>query len=473
MTSSRYIQTQADAAHASKLSIRVRLGFGIGDFGLNGFYTGLNLFLLYYYTDVLGIRPAIAGLLFAAPLVWDAITDPLMGVMAGRTRSRWGRLRPYLLFGCVPLGLSFIGLFAAPLLFPNTVVLASFVGHLIFRTLFTVVSVPYSALTANLSTNSGERGVLTAFRMSFATLGGLAVAVSMLPIADLLAPGDRLHGIFLTSIIYASVGTAAIALSFMSTKERIVSEAPTRFSPGALVEQILKNRPLMILLSAIFTAGMGAAIFAKAIIYYVERVLPVDLSITLPLSILMASIAASVPVWGLISKYVEKRTAWLSGSVIVLFCQLVLLSFPPQTAPIFLFLIGFSGFGHAAYVVTFWSMLPDTVEVGEWHTGVREEAMIYGINQLVLKAGSALGIAVLGFSLDLIGYKAARAIDAATTQALPAISIGVPLLCLLMSITIISFYKIDRDLHARLTRHLSRQRNKVCGAVSIGTPKSS
>ncbi|MEL7546071.1 MAG: glycoside-pentoside-hexuronide (GPH):cation symporter [Pseudomonadota bacterium] len=445
------------------LSVFQRIGFGVGDFGLNGFYTGLNLFLLYYYTDVLQIRPALAGLLFAAPLVWDAVTDPLMGIIASRTRSRWGRLRPYLLFGCAPLALSFAGLFAAPIMFPSTVFAASLVAHLIFRTVFTVVAVPYSALTANLTSDSGERGALTAFRMTFATLGGLAVAASMLPISDILAPGDRRLGIFLTSLIYAAIGAAAIAAAFLSTRERVDTEQAVQFSLSEFARQFVLNRPLMVLLAAIFIAGMGSAIFAKAIIYYVERVLPFKLSITLPLTVLMACIAFSIPIWGYISKHIEKRTAWLTGSMIVLASQLVLFFMPPTSAAPFLALIAVSGFGHAAYVVTFWSMLPDTVEVGEWRTGARAEAVIYGVNQLVLKAGSALGIALLGVALDLIGYEASAVLGAQTIESLPNVAIGLPMACLIVSIVIISFYRVDRALHARLVTQLNHRRHRHAG----------
>ncbi|MEL7454892.1 MAG: MFS transporter, partial [Pseudomonadota bacterium] len=134
---------------------------------------------------------------------------------------------------------------------------------------------------------------------------------------------------------------------------------------------------------------------------------------------------------------------------------------PPPNATLFLILIGISGFGHAAYVVTFWSMLPDTVEVGEWRTGTREEALIYGVNQLVLKAGSALGIAVLGVALDMIGYEVGTALDLSTVEALPGVAIGLPLGCLITSIIIISFYRVDRALHSRLVIQLENRCRKA------------
>ncbi len=140
------------------VSRRTIAGYGFGDFGFNLYATGLNLYLLYYYTDVLGIAPAVAGLIFMIPVIWDGISDPLMGWIATRTSSRLGKFRPYILFGAPFVGLSFVGMFAAPVWFPDQVVAASLISHLLFRTLYTVASVPYSSLAAAITRDSQERG---------------------------------------------------------------------------------------------------------------------------------------------------------------------------------------------------------------------------------------------------------------------------------------------------------------------------
>ena len=138
------------------------VGYGAGDFGFNLYFTGLNLYLLYYYTDVLGIDPAVAGIIFMIPVIWDGISDPLMGWIATRTRTRFGKFRPYVLFGAPFVGLSFVGMFAAPVWFPEHVVAASLITHIVFRTMYTFVSVPYSSLAAALTFDSDERGTMAA-----------------------------------------------------------------------------------------------------------------------------------------------------------------------------------------------------------------------------------------------------------------------------------------------------------------------
>jgi GPH family glycoside/pentoside/hexuronide:cation symporter len=162
-----------------KVSRRTVVGYGFGDFGFNLYATGLNLYLLYYYTDVLGIGPAVAGLIFMIPVIWDGISDPLMGWVATRTRTRLGKFRPYILFGAPFVGLSFVGMFAAPVWFPDQVVAASLISHIVFRTMYTVASVPYSSLAAAITYDSQERGIMAAVRIMSAMAGGVATAATM------------------------------------------------------------------------------------------------------------------------------------------------------------------------------------------------------------------------------------------------------------------------------------------------------
>ncbi|MEO0981268.1 MAG: MFS transporter [Pseudomonadota bacterium] len=451
--------TKADTA--DQLSASQRAGFGVSDFGFNLYYTGLNLFLLYYYTDVLGIRPAVAGLIFALPLVWDAITDPVMGLIASRTRTRFGSYRPYLLFGGPPLAISFVMMFAAPLIFPGAVVLASAAAHVVFRTCYTVVSIPYTALSANMTRDSGERGALAGVRMFFATLGGLFTVLMTLPLSATLGGGDLKTGFFYVAAIYAVIATAIFLTTFAATRER--SDLKPAVSPDVaeMRRLIARNRALWVLILAIVVGATGSAIFGKALVYYVKYVAGLEVSITGALIALTASVSFSVPIWTLLSRYISKRTAWLSGAAITLTMQACLFLFPPQTEGLFLALIVVMGFGNGAFVVTFWSMLPDTVEYGQWRSGVRDEGLVFGINQLALKAASGLGIGVLGFLLEAVGYIANQPQTPETIHGLRQVSILVPLACGAVSAALICFYPIDRKLHGRLVRAIEwRERRR-------------
>ena len=446
------------AESSERLSVASRTGFGVGDFGFNLYYTGLNLFLLYYYTDILEIRPAVAGLIFALPLIWDAITDPLMGVIASRTRTSLGSYRPYILFGTPALAISFVLMFAAPLAFPGAVVAAAAISHVIFRTCYTVVSIPYTALSANMTRDSGERGALAGVRMIFATLGGLFTVFLTLPLAIQLGGGDLKLGFFWVSLLYAVVASGIFLVTFLSTKERKDLEKPVHVGAGDMWRLIKRNRPLLILIGAIVVGATGNAIFGKALIYYVKYVAGLELSITTALISLTAAVSLSVPVWMLISRKLSKRGVWLSGAALSLSMQATLFFFPPSTVPTFMALLIVMGFGNGAFAVTFWSMLPDTVEYGEWRSGIRDEGFVFGINQLALKAASGLGIGVLGFALEAVGYVANEVQTDTAAAGLRIISILLPLGCGLTAAALIAFYPIDRTLHARLVRAIDYRR---------------
>ncbi|MGB3456608.1 MAG: MFS transporter [Litorimonas sp.] len=435
---------------SARLTGRAKVGFGVADFGFNLYYTGLSLFLLYYYTDVLGIRPAVAGLIFAVPLFWDAVTDPVMGAIAGRVRSQMGRYRPFILFGTVPLAISFVMMFAAPVLFPGAVVLAAAIAHVVFRTCYTVVSIPYSALMASLTRDSGERSQLAGVRMICATLGGLFTVFATLPLAGVLGEGDMARGFMGVAALYAVLASGLLLTTFRFTKEDPKAlSAPIPDFRGSL-PRLLKNRALLILFSAIVLASTSGAIFGKALIYYVKYVADIGLDVTVALIALTASVSASIPVWMIAAKRLSKRNVWLTGAVIGLSMQLVLLLAPPQSVVGFLSLLVILGFGNGAFYVMFWSMLPDTVEYGQWRTGVRDEGVVFGINQFALKAAAGVGIGLLGFLLEAVGYVANETQTDATLAGLRLISIAVPLAFGAMAAVVIAFYPLDKAEHARI-----------------------
>ena len=165
-----------------RLSPASRLGYGIGDFGINLYFISAMTYLLFFYTDVFGLSAAAAGgVLIVARLV-DAVTDPLMGMIAERTQSRWGRLRPYIIFGALPLALISVLTFTTPDLSASGKLWWAYTTYIAFGIAYTVVAIPYAALTASLTADHHERTVLTTIRMAFAFGGGYVISVGMLPL---------------------------------------------------------------------------------------------------------------------------------------------------------------------------------------------------------------------------------------------------------------------------------------------------
>lgn len=452
--------SSADTAESQRapaiagLAIGQKIGFGSADFGFNLYYTGLNIFLLYYYTDILGIRPAIAGLIFALPLFWDALTDPVMGAIASRTRSRFGSYRPYLLYGALPLAVSFVMMFVAPILFPSAIVLAAALSHIVFRTCYTIVSIPYTAMSARLTDDSGERGTLAGVRIIFAALGGVFTVMLTLPLAGQFGGQDPRLGFAIVAMIYAVIASLIFLVTFSVTRERMDLQPLRRPSLGASFGAFRQNHALHLLIGAVAIGGIGSAIFGKALVYYVIYVAGLDLDVTLALIVLTLSVTLAVPVWMIAAGRLSKRNVWLTGAGLSAISQCVLFLFPPETPASFLALIVLIGFGNAAFATTFWSMLPDTVEYGQFRSGVRDEGLVFGLNQLSLKAASGLGIGLLGFLLEAVGYRANEIQTPETIAGLRQISILLPLGCTVLAAALICFYPLDRQRHARLVRAL-------------------
>ena len=452
-----------DGAADETLKTSQKVGFGIADFGFNLYYTGLNIFLLYYYTDVLNIRPAVAGLIFALPLFWDAVTDPVMGIIASRTHTRFGSYRPYLLFGGVPLGLSFAMMFAAPLIFPGAVVAAAATAHVLFRTCYTIVSIPYTAMSARITQSSAERGALAGVRIIFAALGGLFTVFLTLPFAAKFGGGDLRAGFAIVACLYATIATLIFFLTFAATREKHELERAARPSLADTLRFLTRNRALILLVCAVAIGGIGGAIFGKALVYYVIYVANLDLDVTTALIVLTGSVTLAVPVWMVAARWMSKRAIWLSGAAVTVLAQLLLYFAPPASVVPFLGLIVLVGIGNASFATTFWSMLPDTVEYGEFRSGVRDEGLVFGLNQFALKAASGLGIGLLGFLLEAVGYVANQAQTPDTVEGLRKVSILLPMVCCIGAAALIAFYPIDAARHAKLVRAIRRQRRRSTG----------
>ena len=447
----------AASTGAKKLSWVTTVGYGSGDFGFNLYFAGLNLYLLYYYTDVLNIDPAIAGLIIMLPVIWDGISDPLMGWIVTRTRSRFGKFRPYILFGAPFMGLSFVGMFAAPVWFPDHVIIACLVTHMIFRTAYTVASVPYSSLAAALTHNSQERGTMAGFRMMAAMTGGIVTAASMLELASYLGNGDMQQGFVQVAIVYSLLSSVMMIIIFLTTSEEVSLARSKNVTNRQTLSFLRHNRAFWILCCASFVGVIGSAMGGKSIVYYINYYAghPEGVSNVLSIGILGAGIG--IPIWTLVARHLSKRWVWVIGASSASLLNLVLFFFDVKAVATLSALAFCNGVMGGAVAVMFWSMLPDTVEFGQWRSGVRDDGIVFGLSQLISKAGSGLGVGLIGLLLSAIGYTAGADQSAETLQGIRASAFLIPAAASAFSALIIVFYPLDALRHSRIVRVLQRR----------------
>ena len=442
-----------------RLTLKTRIGYGIGDIAVCLYWSGVGLYLLYFYTDVVGISGSLAGLIYFIGMAWDAATDPFMGYMAERTRTKWGVYRPYLLFGNIPLALSFVLLFWVPPLEGSSLFFFLLFANLLHRTCFTLVSVPFSSLTPRITSDSQERTNLTGFRMLGAQTGTNLMALLAFPIIFWVGGEDESMGFIVLASIAGITAILIHSITFITVKEPDNDQGIERVG-GSLADAaraIGKNKPFWLVFSATLIVGITTIFFGNNLIYYTKYAL--DLHEHQGTILFTSGIVAflSIPIWWIISNRLGKKITWLISSTITLSSLILFYFYDIKTLNELLFLVAFIGFGSGAGGILFWSMLPDTIEYGEVHTGVRSESSLYGFMTFAQKGSIAIAVLILGWVLDAIGYQANQAMSLTTIDNMKIIMTLIPILGISCSLIIIYFYPIDSKMHKDLLRQLQKE----------------
>ncbi len=439
-----------------KLTLKTRVGYGIGDIAICLYWSGVGLYLLYFYTDVVGISPSLAGLIYGIGMFWDAITDPFMGYVAERTRTRWGVYRPYLLFGNIPLALSFVLLFWVPPFEGTILFFFLLFANILHRTCFTLVSVPFSSLTPRITSDSQERTNLTGFRMMGAQTGTNLMALVAFPIIFWVGGEDESMGFVVLALIVGLSALLIHSITFLTVKEPSNDHGIERVG-GSLKEAaraIGKNMPFWLVFSATLIVGITTIFFGNNLIYYTKYALNLHehQSTILFTSGIVAFL--SIPFWWFISNKIGKKFTWLLSSTLTLLAFIIFYFYQINSLNELLFLVAFIGFGSGAGGILFWSMLPDTIEYGEVLTGVRSESSLYGFMTFAQKGSIAFAVIILGIVLDTIGFKANEVQAENTLTDMKLIMTLIPSLGIASSLVIIYFYPIDVTMHKNLLKKL-------------------
>ncbi len=447
-----------------KLGLARIISYGAGDFAFNLSFTFCSLFLLYFYTDVLELNARTAGLIIMAALIWEGMTDPLIGILANRTRSRWGRYRPYLLFGSVPLALSFLAMFVPVGLSGGALVAYCFATHLIYRTVFTFVNIPYIALSAQMTQDSDDRGKLAAARMLFAIFCGLMLASLSLPMAEALGGGRA--GFFLLSVAYSVIATGVLLLCFANTHEAVTGDAEEHPSLAEMLTTLRANRAFLLLFAATLLGATAYTMSGKALVYYLKYWSGSEAMVTAGLVTSLGSAALAMVPWMLIARRTSKRAVWLAGVGINVAAYATILALAPKDGAILWIVLIAIGIGNSAFVLTFWSMLPDTVEYGEWKTGTRAEGAIFGLIAFSQKVALGIGTGLIGVLLDEIGYVANREQSPETLRGIVTLYGAGPLLLFGASLVVIWFYPLGGRTHRRIVRAIGHRRERAKRSVA-------
>lgn len=451
------------------LGLGRKLALGAGDFGFNLYWQFASLYLLYFYTDVLGLAPAVAGTIYMAALIWDAVLDPAIGAVVDRTRTRHGRYRPYMLFGGIPLALAFMAIFVGPAAGEAGASAFATVVHFLFRTVYAIVAIPYAALFARVTRDARVRADLAGFRMVFGTLAAVLVAALTLPWVHALAtPESPRRGWLLLAVFFGVTAVLLLLLVAWAARGHDPDEPPStqRIDWPATLRALGRNNALLLMLGAVMIGQFCSTLFGKNLLYYFKYVMGREDLGGIALAVTALTIALFVPLFAWVARSYGKRNAWIAGSV-PSFAGLVMWHLVDGgSVPLHFVALALCGIGTASYAVCFWSMLPDTVEYGEWRSGIRTESLVFGLGVLGQKISLGLGAGLLGIALEYVGYVANVGQSTQTIEGIKQMMFWIPLVGGLCSLALIWRYPVSLSLHAQIVEEIAARRPGSAAATA-------
>ncbi|NKF51689.1 MFS transporter [Shewanella sp. WXL01] len=388
------------------ISVKEKIAYGLGDTASNIVFQTVMLFLTYFYTDIFGISPAFVGTMFLSVRLIDAITDPLMGSLADRTQTKWGKFRPYLLWFALPFGFISVLAFTTPDLSENGKMVYAFVTYTALMMVYTAINIPYCALGGVLTADPKERVSVQSYRFVFAMLGGLMVSSMTLPLVEYLGQGDEAKGYQLTITAMSILGVAMFIACFWGTKERLHPPVDQRSNFKQDFGFLFKNDQWRILSIAAICLMSGMVLRTSLAIYYVKYYLNMPDSVTLFITLGMLGNIAGCVLAEPLAKRVCKVKAYISLQVIAASLCIVSYFVPPEQVHLAFGLFILWGFSFNMATPLLWAKMADTVDYGQHKTGVRITGMIYSSIIFFIKLGVAIGGAAAGWLLAGYGYVA-------------------------------------------------------------------
>lgn len=446
-----------------------RTGYGLGDTASNFFWKTFEFFLLYFYTDVFGLSPGHVATLFLVTRIFDAVSDPVVGYFADRTRTRWGRFRPYLFWVPVPLGAAALAMFYTPDLEGTPKLVYAYVTYALVMLGYTAVNTPYGALMGVVSSRSDERTRFATYRFVLAFSGGIVVQYFTLDLVAYFgqtADGvDEARGFFLTIALYSSVAIALFWICFGTTRERVVPISRKQSSFRADLIDLSRNGPWMVL----FLFGMlilsGAFIRNGAIVYYFKYYC--GRGDLVPWFLTAGSLSAifGMLVTGPVSDWMGKKNLLIFVNVANAIIFIAYFFFQPhQVGGMFtLHLIGSIAGGPVA--VLLWTMYADTADYSEWKNHRRATGLIFSAATFSQKLGCSVGSALAGLSLGWFAYSPPVdgepvAQSETTLWGLRVMMSFIPAGFALAAAGILMLYQIDAPLMQRIEQELAQRKRE-------------
>ncbi|MDR7271507.1 GPH family glycoside/pentoside/hexuronide:cation symporter [Pelomonas saccharophila] len=440
------------------LTRREIVGYGLGDMGFNFYWTNISTFLLIFYTDTFGITAAAAATMLFVVKIFNAFTDPMIGALADRTQTRWGKFRPFLLFMPLPLAVVGVLTYSTPDLGPTGKLVWAYVTYLLLMTLYTSVNLPYSALSGVISGDARERNAINASRFVAGFAGGTIVTAASPRLVNWLGGGDHALGWTLAMVFWGLAAALIFAITFSTTTERV---QPTQAEPSSVRQDLAdlrSNRPwiLLFFLALIIMGGITLRMTSAA--YYFKYVVnrPELLATFVPAYLLAA--AAGTACTPLLTRFIDKRrlmiglmmaSTVLSAAFLFVDADQIVLMYALQIA---------LGLVLGPKSPLSFSMLADSADYNEWRNGRRATGMTFAASSFAQKLGTAVAVGVIGTLFTALGYVPNAAQSAGSQAGIVWLMSVIPASFTLLAAVLMMFYTLDNPTMARIQADLAARK---------------
>jgi GPH family glycoside/pentoside/hexuronide:cation symporter len=428
------------------LPVREKIAYGLGDTATNLVWRTLMVFLPFFYTDVFGLSAAAVGTLLLVSRYGDGISDFLMGILADRCNSRWGKFRPWILWTAVPFGVLTVLTFTTPDLGPTGKLVYAYLTYNALLLVFTANNVPYSALTGVISHSPAERTILTSYRFFFAFFGAILVQGLNTPLVQFFGKGDDVVGYRWTMTFFAVLAVILFIITFLNTKERVPTPKREKLELKEDLKDLFKNRAWLILfcvgLSFVTLTTLKQGVTMYYFSYYIGNI---SLSAVFLVLSTLGAMAGAVAAGPLSVRFGKQPVLTWSFALAAVSSAALYLARPDDI--ILIFVLGIlTEFSTGPIVVLFFAMLADAADYSEWKNHRRATGLVYSAGTLSIKFGTGIGGALTGWTLMVVGYAANVE---QTPEALTGIRLLIsifPAVAAILGLIAFRFYPIDDDL---------------------------
>ncbi len=442
--------------------------YSFGGLGSNLAFILCMSYLTFFYTDIFGLSAYAVSVLMLVARVFDAVIDPALGVIFDNTRSKWGKFRPYMLFGAPLLGFSLFSLFCSPSFSPAAKLVYAYVTYLFYSLISSVVNIPYHSLTPVMSQDPVQRTVIVSWKQGMGVASQFFITVLAIPMVNAFGGGQRgwmVYGAFvavLTTISFYLCAWGGKRYDKPANVEAAAKEEAEKYEKINFrrdLSLLLKNKPMILLMTSFCMNVLASSCSGGVNMYYFVYVLGREDLVSVVASATLAAQIIAIPVVPVLAKILGKKKLYLFSTAVGLIPMLLLLLKPDEGVAVLLSMLSAYGFVTKIVGDLGWGMLPECSDYAEWKFGKRADGLMSSAMTFFNQLGGALGGFLTTFMLGLAGYVANQPQTQSSLNMIVFLRFGLPAVAAVISIIALKFYPVTNEFHAKITEDLNKRRS--------------